>query len=123
MINLKIGNVRPTGYSVLVELFKVNNTDDDGLLKSKGGILLDQNIAKKENESVQVAKVLEIGPFAYSKLDCGCNTARDWGVQVGDLVLFDSHCGRKVTTNTKDQRRLLTDQEIRAVVEIESEEE
>ncbi len=122
MINLKIANVRPTGYSVLVELYKVNDSNEDGVLMSKGGIALDQGVAKKENESVQIAKILDIGPFAYSKLECGCNTAHDWGVQVGDLVLFDSHCGRKVTTDTKDQRRLLTDQEIRAVVELESEE-
>jgi len=122
MIKLKIGNVKPAGYSILVELYQVNSTDADGVLKSKGGILLDQGVAKKENESVQIAKVLDIGPFAYSQLECGCKTAYDWGVEVGKYVLFDSHCGRKVTTDHKDLRRLLTDQEVRAIVELESEE-
>jgi co-chaperonin GroES (HSP10) len=121
MINLKIGNVKPAGYSILVELYRVNGTDDDGILKSKGGIALDQGIAKKENESVQIAKVLDIGRFAYSKLECGCNTASDWGTEIGKYVLFDSHCGRKVSTDPKDLRRLLTDQEVRAIVELEEE--
>jgi len=121
MIKLKVGNVKPAGYSVLVELYRVNGADADGVLKSKGGIALDQGIAKKENESVQVAKVIGIGPFAFRGLECGCNSALEWGVEVGDYVLFDSHCGRKVTTDDKDLRRLLTDQEVRAIVELEKE--
>jgi len=122
MINLKVKDVAPAGYSVLVELHRVNDADDDGILKSKGGIALQQSVAKKENESVQIAKVVAIGPFAYSKLECGCNTPSDWGVEVGRYVLFDSYCGRKVTSDPKDLRRIVTDQEIKAVVTLETEE-
>ena len=121
MIDLKIKRVKPAGYSLTVELYRVNKSNDDGVLMSEGGIALDQGIAKKENDSVQIGRVIEIGPFAYRGLECGCNSALEWGVEVGDLVLFDSHAGRKATTDAKDLTRLLTDQEVRAIIELEEE--
>lgn len=117
MIDLEIKDVEPCGYSILVELHEVHsNKNDKGEAMSAGGILLAQDTARKEQESVQIAKVVKIGPYAYKKLQCGADGSEDWGVKVGDYVLFDSYCGRKVTPSKDDNRRLLTDQEIRAKV-------
>ena len=121
MIDLKIGKVKPAGYSVLVELYETHAKNDNGDAVSEFGIILEQQTSRKEQESVQIAKVIEFGPSAFSNLPCGSKKPEDWGVKVGDYILFDSYCGRKISPDPKDTRRILTDQEVRAVVELENE--
>lgn len=117
--DIEVKEIKPTGYHVLVELLNLYDEDDQGNKKLDSGILIAAEVARKEESVVSIAKILEFGPGAFKKLANGCNSPKDWGVEVGDVVSIPSSVGESASTNPRDKRRIILDQDIKAVVTIE----
>ena len=121
MTKLKIKSATPCGYHVLVELISIVNHNDDGEATSEGGILLcppDSQAVNFEQDGISVGKVVKVGKFAHKNLSCGANGHKDWGYDIGDMISFQKHMGKKVSDDPKDMQRLLVDHEVMMKVEI-----
>ncbi len=85
-------NVTPCGMQVLVKLDEVNEM-------SKGGIIQHtQNEIEREQNGKNMGRVIKIGPFVHADWedmtnDTSSGKAKEWGYEVGDLVLFNRYDG------------------------------
>ena len=71
--------VRPLGHHVLIEVVPVS-------FKSTGGIILQTETEnERERKGRDLAKIIAFGPTAYKGFS-GCESPKDWGVEVGDTV-------------------------------------
>lgn len=117
--NVNVKTIKPCGYHVVIELLEVYGTNEHGDKVTKGGIVLAAETVAKESVSIHIGKVLSIGEYAHKKLECGADGADDWGYKVGDYVCFNAHVGKQVSTDPKDMRRLILDNDVKAKVELE----
>lgn len=105
--------IKPKGPWVLVEVTPVEK-------KSSGGIVLPEELIKKEHGGRDIGTIKEFGPSAYKNLD-GCNSPEEWGVKVGDFVEFRRYDGkipRLAEDNEEMQNlRLILDRDIIAAME------
>ena len=114
IIWVKPMNIKPTGYFVLVEVVKVDETHEGT------SIIMVSDEHKRETGGRDIAHVKAFGPIAYKGYE-GCDSHKDWGVDVGDLVEFNRYDGkvpRHAETNEELKNlRLIIDSDIIAVVE------
>lgn len=90
------------GNHILVEVPKLSK-------KSKGGIILDTSTINRENEAMNVGKILS----------CGSKAFEDYEIKpkAGDLVFFIAYAGCKIPTTKDANVRLIYDEHCRAIVE------
>ena len=82
--------VQPLGFNVLVKIIPVE-------VKSKAGIILHTNSeVERERKGRDIAEVIAFGPIAY-KGYAGCESPKDWGVKVGDIVELSTRYDGKFT--------------------------
>jgi len=117
--DLKIKDCEPFGYFVIVELHKMYKDDGDGYHKTTGGIVLAKEVAKKEQQAVDIVKVLKIGEFAHKNHACGADGHKSWGYDVGDMVRINAHAGKKISNDPEDLRRIVCDHDIICGVTLE----
>lgn len=89
--------VAPTGFQILIELRKIEETIDEGPL---AGFV--KNASGFENEREQdgepMGTVIDFGPCAFDGFQ-GCDAktaeerAKQWGIQKGDMVIFSRYAG------------------------------
>lgn len=103
--------IKATGYYVLIETEEVQT-------KTASGIIIESAKDEKRLEEAQcIGTVIDIGPRAFKGLQCGCNSAEEWGLKIGDKVEFSSYEGKRPVSAGKDTKlRLITDQKIIAVI-------
>lgn len=117
--DIEVKDIKPTGYHVLVELLNLYDKNEQGdRTFGDTGIIMAAEIAEKEESVITLAKVLEFGPAAFKKLSNGVNSPEEWGVKVGDIVSLPTP-GESASTNPRDKRRIILDQDIKAVVTTE----
>lgn len=113
--------IRPLGFYVLIDVKKVEKI-------SKGGIVLPDDLIKKEQQAEEFGRVIAFGPVCYQGLP-GLEFDPDkpnkpygpaaWGVKVGDFVEFRRHEG-KVSTSEYEQEnqvRYIPDTQIIGVID------
>lgn len=132
MENSKDG-FKPFGYYVLVEMDKLEEVDEEFIDGS--AILAPTQVKEKtlrermwDQEGQDTGTLLAIGPTAY----CGVSgildqpnladhdltvadsigRAAQWGVSIGDKVMFNKNNGKLINGDENDRRRLLTDTHI-----------
>lgn len=99
-------NVAPCGYYCLVEMKEVEEKTESGIIINTGKDIERMKIGQS------VGKLIAIGPRAFRGLSNGCDSAEDWGVQVGDWVEFNSFDGKIPKAGKSDNLRLIQDQHI-----------
>lgn len=80
--------------------------------KTRGGILLPEEIKKREQQAVVKAKVLAIGP------DCFADYSEP-GCKVGDYILYQKYVGMKTPDDNggfREDLLLINDTDVVAVV-------
>jgi len=71
--------VKPLGHHVLIEIIPAQ-------FKSTGGIILTTDKQdERERKGRDLGRILEFGPTAYKGF-ADCESPKDWGVKVGDVV-------------------------------------
>ena len=71
--------VKPLGHYVLIEIIPVQ-------FKSVGGIILStERESERERKGRDLGRILDFGPTAYKGF-AGCESPKDWGVSIGDVV-------------------------------------
>lgn len=109
-INVK--NVEPCGYYVLVELLKAEE-------KSAGGIVMVAQETNREQAAMPLAKVHAIGPQAFKNMESGCNSAQEWGFDIGDVVQISPHEYQRVAGKEDSQLVYVLDHSIKGKVNID----
>ena len=95
--------IYPAGHRVLVKVEEVEE-------KTKGGIFIVN--ADKQTEANIFGEIVAVGPTAWRAFDDG-----DAWAQVGDKVAFAKYGGFIIEDpETKEQFRLLNDEDITAVI-------
>ena len=107
--NIQVQNIEPCGYYVLAELMEVEEVSD-------GGIILDSNTQRREQDAMPIAKIVKIGPLAFKNDSSGAENAKEWGYEVGDTVQIAPYDYRKVAG--ENQLILLVDLNVIAKVEL-----
>lgn len=106
-----MSNPHPLGHFVLVEVKKVEEI-------TEGGIILPEDLSQKEQAVEQIGTVIEIGPTAYKEWP-GCdsdNPADDWGISVGDTVEFKKYEGKSCYIEGHERLRYIPDTHIVGVI-------
>jgi len=85
----------PGGSRILVQ-FRTPKT------KTKGGIILTDEIRQTEHYNTQVAKVLAVGPLAFHKRDTMTLWPEGAWCEVGDFVRMPKYGGDRWTVPTLD---------------------
>ena len=116
--DILVEDIEPCGYHVVLELLDVYQTDDNGDIKSEGGIILDKKEVKREALTTQIGKVLKVGNHAHKNLECGVDSHSEWGYEVGDLVSFNAYVGKKISSDPEDRRVLVVDHDIKVKVKL-----
>lgn len=105
--------IKPAGPYVLIEVVPVEKV-------SSGGIVLPEELTKREHDGRDIGKIAALGPMAYKDLD-GCQTPEEWGVSIGDQVEFHRYDGKaprlSETHEELKKYRLILDKQIIAVME------
>jgi len=109
-INVK--SVSPCGYNILVELLKVEE-------KTEGGIVLTSGTQSQEQNAMPIAKVIEFGPQAYKNMESGCNSPEEWGITVGDYVQIQPHEFQRAAGKEDTNLVYVLDHAIKGKVEID----
>jgi co-chaperonin GroES (HSP10) len=106
--------IKPTGYSIVVEVAPVDVCIDGGVIER-----LPDEIAREE-KGRDLGRVISFGPIAFLGFG-GCKTPEDWGVKVGDLVEFNRYDGKipRISEEHPEFRtfRIIQDKDIIAVIE------
>ena len=110
---------KPCGYLVLIKI-------PDQEEKSEGGIILPDDLTKKEQDACTTGVIIAFGPTAYQGWE-GCKEMGDvmmprkphelWGVEIGDTVEFRPFEGMK--SSVDEQYRYIPDSQIMGVVDHE----
>lgn len=103
--------IRPAGHRILVKIRKVRE-------KTASGIILPQSTAETETLSSELGEIIEIGPTAFNAFD----GLEAWDLEIGDLVLFARHGGKKVSFPGYDEKkhgmfRIINDEDVVAKIE------
>lgn len=96
--------IKPYGYHVLVEVEKVEEVSDAGI------ILTTKSEHKKEQDGHYFGTVVEFGPTAYKGLQ-GCDSPEDWGIAKGHYVRFSRYDG-VMEADGEEVYRLVRDTDI-----------
>jgi co-chaperonin GroES (HSP10) len=102
---MKMMKGKPTGYHVEVEVETVEEMSAGGIVLNTGKDL------KREQDGHHKGKIIAFGPTAYKSLQ-GCDSPVEWGVEVGDRVMFTRYDGKLVEEDSDDKRRLVRDTDI-----------
>ena len=110
----KYAGIQPTGTNILIKAI----TQDE---VSKGGIIIPEELRKKEDMVERMGHVVAIGPCAYVGWK-GCDIegktpAECWGIKVGDLVEHLKYEGINSTAEGFEEYRYITDVQIVGVVQ------
>jgi co-chaperonin GroES (HSP10) len=107
----------PVGYFILVEMDSQFIDDPEAnQLKSKGGIIITNNLAARENYTMCKATVLAMGQDCYSNTFKEKVGSHEPWCTVGDKILITAHSGRNVPAVDDEfvhgRFQLITDQSI-----------
>ncbi|HAG28250.1 MAG TPA: hypothetical protein DCL39_02240 [Alteromonas macleodii] len=97
---------RPTGWRILVRPY-------EGRDKTEGGIVLPEDVRKKEAVGTVVAQVLSVGPLAYKDSTKFGNQA--W-CQEGDWVCIGRYAGARFRDKNDKELRIINDDEVIAAI-------
>lgn len=103
-----IKRCKPLLYRVLVKPDPVEEV-------SEGGIVIQYESKKREDEAQIIGTVVEIGQTCWSDIK------GDPGIVPGDRVLFPQHAGARITVGD-ELHRILNDEDILGLVEEEGHE-
>src|SRR3990167_9770724 len=97
--------VSPTEFKVLVRPDKIEE-------KTKGGILLPQDVKERDQAASTAGEIIAISPLAF--------TYADWPVtskspKIGDRVLFGRYSGMTVKGEDGEEYRLINDKDVAGV--------
>lgn len=107
----KAMKIKPLGFYVLVEVDKVSDLSEGGI------IALDKDVVAREQEAKDFGKVLAIGPIAYLGFrGCEDTGAEGWGVKVGDKVEFRRYEGKLSAQPDVENHRYIPDSHILGVI-------
>lgn len=100
---------KPVGTLVLIELPEMEE-------KSRGGIILTEDTAKREQKASEQGRVIDIGPCAYVGW-AGCEQPdtpahEQWGIRVGDWVEFRKYEGKASVIEGYERYRYIPDTHI-----------
>lgn len=108
-----VKKVKPLGHRVLVEPDSIDN-------KTKGGIILPDEVRKQEAGAQVIGTVLDIGDTCWADSPTG----EPW-CKVGDRVVFAKYAGMKIWNPIEGKYRddiiLLNDLDITALITEEEE--
>ena len=97
-------NVTPKGYKILIALPIIEE-------KTKGGIILTQDLLKREHVASILGTVVAMGPACYT----GDRFPDGAWCGIGDHVIFKSYSGTRFTHNDQEFR-LINDDSVEGVV-------
>lgn len=105
---------RPVGFKVLIEVIGVPYTSKSGI------IIKSKEDAAKEQHGMDLGRIIAFGPTAFKGYE-GCNSPKDWGVKVGDLVEFVRHNGKlsrlALDRSEFSNHRIINDSDIIGIIE------
>jgi len=114
----RVKGIKPLGHYAIVEVLAVDE-------KTSGGIIMSSNTVDQERAGRDIGIVRSFGATAYKGFS-DCDSAKDWGLDVGDLVELKARYNNK-TPRIHEQKeeyknlRIVTDSEIIAKYELEDE--
>lgn len=108
--------IKPTGHHLLVEVEKVEE-------KSEGGIITtcDENQLKREFHGKTVGIVVAIGPMCWKAYDYDKPGWKEW-CKVGDKIEFTSNTSKLIEDDDGNQLFLMVDENVLAVHEEDKDE-
>ena len=97
--------IQPTEFKVLVRPDKIEE-------KTKGGILLPQDVKERDQAASTAGEIIAISSLAF--------TYADWPVtskppKIGDRVLFGRYSGMTVKGEDGEEYRLINDKDVAGV--------
>lgn len=106
--------IKPCGYFVLVDVTETEKV-------SKGGIVLPEELTKKEQAVEETGTIVSFGPTAFVGMR-GCEddsipAYEQWGLKVGDKVEFKKYEGKKSYVPGFDNYRYIPDTHIIGVID------
>lgn len=96
---------KPTGFRLLIAIPKHEETSD-------GGILLPEQMRKREQAGSMVGYVMMLGPIAYQSEERFPNGA--WCAE-GDFIMFKTYAGARFSVKGQEFR-LINDDMVDAIV-------
>ena len=107
--------VKPCGAQLLIKLEEVKELSDGGIIKHS------QTEHKREEDGQNQGRVLAIGPFVHADWegfdsDNPADKAKQWGYEVGDLVIFSRYDGDTPDVPGYETHRLINSNCIKGVV-------
>jgi len=103
----------PLGYKVLI---KVKELEE----KTRGGIIIPDEVLQKEGAASQVATLIDHGEAAFT---IGmADLPKEWNIlpKIGATILINKYAGINVKGKDDDEYRIITDKEIIAIFNEES---
>jgi co-chaperonin GroES (HSP10) len=105
--------IKPCGYYVLVDVTPAETV-------TKGGIVLPDELTKKEQMAEETGTIIAFGPTAYVGMR-GCEAEglfayEQWGLKVGDKVEFKKYEGKRSFVKGKENYRYIPDTHIMGVI-------
>lgn len=107
---------KPCGFFVLVEIEEVEDKIKEGALA--GFVTQTVSEHKREQEGQAIGVIRAFGPTCFKGFS-GCDGPEDWGVKIGDRVEFNRYDGKKCLAKGFENHRLISDNNIVAVLECE----
>lgn len=107
--------IKPAGFYVLIDMDVVEET-------SEGGIILNNDLVKKEQAACQFGVITAFGPAAFKGFP-GCDGPEDWGVAVGDRVEYRRYEGMRSNHPDAENFRYIPDSHIIGVIKDDSDDE
>lgn len=106
-------NIRPVGTFVLVRVEEVEKV-------TQGGIVLPEDLTKKEQAVIECGEIIEFGPCCYHGW-AGCESEdsephSQWGLEVGDMVEFRKYEGKASAVPGYENFRYIPDTHILGVI-------
>ena len=106
--------IRPLGFYILIEVDKVENI-------SEGGIVLPDSLINKEQSACEFGTIVAIGPTAFAGMP-GCEYDPDnkrkiwgaeaWGLKIGDRVEYRRYEGKVSSVEGEENMRYVPDTQI-----------
>lgn len=101
---MKTEPISPKGFYVLVEMDKIEEV-------SEGGIILNSKEVSKEQDACKFGTIRAFGPACYKGFP-GCEGPEDWGVKVGDRVEYRQYEGMRSSHPKAEDFRYIPDSHI-----------
>ncbi len=101
--------IRALGFNVIIEMQTVEKI-------SEGGIIMPDELTKKEQEATDVGYIRAIGPTAFDGYP-GCDKegktpAECWGIKIGDKVEYRRFEGKRSAHEDYPNHRYIPDSHI-----------